>query len=136
MASNEFVRTNSLVRGENPLRPPNEQDELSLKKRNIRVALRLTQSEHDRLTRLAEKSGLSISALIRHLIMGVELKETPPASVLSKFVYEIRKLGILMNQLVALAHAKGFIDEPKLCLLLKDIRELEQIVVQTYTMEK
>ena len=104
-------------------------------KRTVRVELRLTQTEYDRLRTLSEKSGLNISSVIRHLIVGAQLKATPPAELLSEFVWQIRRLGSLLNQLLALAYSKKFMNDREVRTVLDGIRECEKRVVDTYSME-
>lgn len=95
----------------------------------------MTQTEYDRLKTLAAKSGLNISSVIRHLIMGAQLKETPPAEVLSDFVWQVRRLGSLLNQLLAVAYSKKFMNDREVRTVLAGIRECEKLVVDTYSME-
>ena len=49
-----------------------------LRSRPIRVFVRLNESEYKKFLSLVEKSGLSKSAYLRHLINGLQPRDHPP----------------------------------------------------------
>lgn len=49
-----------------------------MRNRTIQLNIRLTKSEHDKLTRNSKKAGLTTSGYIRMLINGYIPKEAPP----------------------------------------------------------
>lgn len=49
-----------------------------MRKRTVQLNIRLTQAEHDLLTRNSRRAGLPTSGYLRMLLHGCQPKETPP----------------------------------------------------------
>lgn len=49
-----------------------------MRKRSVQLNIRLTQAEHDLLTRNSRRAGLTASGYLRMLLHGCQPKETPP----------------------------------------------------------
>lgn len=91
--------------------------------------------DDDELAALNEKvrqSTLSRESFIRASVSGQTVRATPPVDV-PKLVYEVRRVGITLNQLLALANARGLLDVPQLRRALEANRDMEKMVVAAYT---
>ena len=89
----------------------------------------------DELAALNEKvrqSALSRESFIRASVSGQTVLAVPPVDV-PKLVYEVRRVGITLNQLLALANARGLLDVPQLRRALEANRDMEKLVVAAYT---
>lgn len=91
--------------------------------------------DDDELAALNEKvrrSALSRESFIRSSVSGQTIRAAPPVDV-PKLVYEVRRVGISLNQLLALANARGLLDVPQLRRALDANRDMERLVVDAYT---
>lgn len=70
--------------------------------------------------------------LIRRLLEGAEIKEAPPVDV-PLLLREIKRVGNNLNQILALANAKGFLDAPRLKIVVDELREVDRLIFETYT---
>jgi len=84
-----------------------------MRKRDIPIRVRLTDSEADHLNQLVERSGRSREAFLRAMIEGYQLCEKPDPKFY-KAMCEISTIGNNVNQLAAKANTLGFIDAPKI----------------------
>lgn len=103
-----------------------------MRKRSHRVVVYFNDEELADLSEKVQSSNLSREELIRRAIRGVTIKEGPPAD-LPLLIRELRRIGCGLNQLVALAHSKGFLDTPQLRKALESNRAVEKLIVDTYT---
>ena len=78
-------------------------------RREIKIDLRLSESEAALLNRDVKKSGLSREAYLRALIRKMPLKERP-AIEFNEVLHSLRKIGGNLNQIAAAANSKGFVD--------------------------
>lgn len=78
-------------------------------RREIKINLRLNESEAALLNRDVKKSGLSREAYLRSLICKMPLKERPPIE-LTEVLHNLRKIGSNLNQIAKAANTKGFVD--------------------------
>lgn len=62
------------------------------------VPIPFTVQEYQQLTALCQKSGLSVSEVVRSVLSGVELRERPPDD-LRKLYTEINHIGNNINQI-------------------------------------
>ena len=70
-----------------------------------------------RLSNLVRRTRLSREEVVRRLLDGAEIKEAPPADV-PLLLREIKRVGNNINQILALANAKGFLDVPRLKIVV------------------
>ena len=96
-------------------------------KKDIRMELRLTTQEREKLHRLATESDMTASELIREFINNGVVVPRPPAEF-QDFTMALRRLGNNLNQVVALAHAKGILDVLRLNKLIDQLWDLEQYI--------
>lgn len=81
--------------------------DLSFRKHLIKAYL--DDSEYEKFTRIAKCSKCSNSRLVRDMLERAIFVEYPPAEY-DDVLYELRKIGINLNQLAEKAHTFGFID--------------------------
>ena len=77
--------------------------------RTRRCEIRFTESEYHNLMEKAKKAGISVSALIRKSVDDCEVKAAPPAD-LHKLIWEIRRVGNNIDQILMIANARGLLD--------------------------
>ena len=76
-----------------------------MRKREHFIGLWLDDREHRHLLKQCSISGLSTSALIRHSIMGVELRPRPPDAY-AALLRELSAIGNNINQIAHNTNAK------------------------------
>ena len=81
--------------------------DLSFRKHLIKAYL--DDSEYEKITRIAKCSKRSNSQRVRDMLEKAIFVEYPPAEY-DDVLYELRKIGINLNQLAEKAHTFGFID--------------------------
>ena len=81
-----------------------------MRTRSIKISVRLSEKEHEHLLRQAKKSGLSREALVRMLIMGLEVKPVPPDE-LCEIRSQVQVIGNNIHQIARIANGIGSIDK-------------------------
>lgn len=71
--------------------------------------LRINPTTKAKLDKLAEQSGQSRSAVVRHLIDGATIREMPPLEY-HTLLAELRRIGTNLNQIAHTANSTGQID--------------------------
>ena len=102
-----------------------------MKKRTHEIKIRLSQAELDSLNAQVGRTQLSREQFCRNAIRGVAIRENPPAD-LYKLIWEIRRVGNNIDQILTVANAKGLLDVPHLRQSLSDLREVEKLIAATY----
>ena len=74
-----------------------------MRKRNIQIIIRLDKDEHRRFQQMIEKSGLSQTAYIRHMINGLVPSDLPPPDYYN-MMRELHRIGRNLNQIAQKAH--------------------------------
>ncbi len=97
------------------------------------MMLRFTKAEMDTLTKKSRKAGLSREGYCRHILNGVEVKEAPPADV-PMLIREVRRVGYNIDQILKRANSIGLLDVPQLRKDMADLRTVEKLIVDAYTM--
>ena len=123
--------TIQLVRGLAPL-IPRMKGRMCLKKRTNEIKIRLSPAELTTLNEHAKKAGLSREEFCRRAIKGAQIKEAPPAD-LPKLTWEVRRVGSNIDQILKIANARGLLDVPQLRKAISDLRDVEKLIVSTYT---
>lgn len=93
--------------------------------KDARVEIRMTQTERTKLQKLADRSGMTVSELIRNFINNGVVHPRPTVDF-REFTRELRRIGNNLNQVSALAHTKGFIDVVRLNSLMDELWNLER----------
>ena len=102
-----------------------------MRTRNNRIVFYLNDKELATLDRKVKKAGRSREAFIRNAVADIQIKEAPPAD-LHKLIWEIRRVGNNINQLLMIANAKGILNIPDLRKAIDDLREAEKLIVSQY----
>ena len=102
-----------------------------MRKRNHRVVFYLNDKEFEAFEEKAKRSSRSREAFIRKAIEDVQIKELPPAD-LHKLIWEIRRVGNNIDQILMIANAKGILNIPDLRKAIDDLREAEKLIVSQY----
>ena len=103
-----------------------------MRTRNHRVVFYLNDREFEAFEEKAKRSSRSREAFIRRAIQEVQIKELPPAD-LHKLIWEIRRVGNNIDQILMIANAKGILNIPDLRKAIGDLREAEKLIVSQYT---
>lgn len=77
----------------------------TMRYRNIRISLRLNESENNHLMRQVRMSGLKIEPFLRSLIVGHIIKPRPPEEW-PELVRQVSAIGNNINQLVRVANSE------------------------------
>ena len=102
-----------------------------MRTRNHRVVFYLNDKEFEAFEQKAKRSSRSREAFIRRAIQEVQIKELPPAD-LYKLIWEIRRVGNNIDQILMIANSKGILNIPDLRKAISDLREAEKLIVSQY----
>ena len=102
-----------------------------MRTRNHRVVFYLNDREFEAFEEKAKRSSRSREAFIRRAIQEVQIKELPPAD-LHKLIWEIRRVGNNIDQILLIANTKGILNIPDLRKAIDDLREAEKLIVSQY----
>ena len=102
-----------------------------MRTRNHRVVFYLNDREFEAFEEKAKRSSRSREAFIRRAIQEVQIKELPPAD-LHKLIWEIRRVGNNIDQILMIANTKGILNIPDLRKAIDDLREAEKLIVSQY----
>ena len=102
-----------------------------MRTRNHRVVFYLNDKEFEAFEEKAKRSSRSREAFIRRAIQEVQIKELPPAD-LHKLIWEIRRVGNNIDQILMIANTKGILNIPDLRKAIDDLREAEKLIVSQY----
>ena len=102
-----------------------------MKNRTHEIKIRLSQAELESLNAQVAKTRLSREQFCRNAIRGVAIRENPPAD-LHKLIWEIRRVGNNIDQILTIANARGLLDVPYLRKTIADLREAEKLIAATY----
>ena len=104
-----------------------------MRKRNCRVVVYFSKDELDTLTKKIRKSHLSREGFIRAAVADKEIKDGPTADV-PALIQEVRRVGSNLNQILKRANSIGLLDVPQLRKDVADLRTVEKLIVDAYTM--
>ena len=121
-----------LVRGLAPLIPRKSERMVLMRKRNHRIVFYLNDAEFETLESKVKQTSLSREGFIRNLISDVPIQEKPPAD-LHKLIWEIRRVGNNIDQILMIANARGLLDVPQLRKAMADLRDVEKLIADTYS---
>lgn len=91
-----------------------------------RFEVRLTDSEHAKLIRLADRSGISASSAVRFLIRDCKMP-APRTAEVKEEIRLLQKISSNLNQIAAVANTHHKIEDE---LLLKETLEDHHTVLQ------
>lgn len=81
--------------------------------KNNKVQFYLSDKDKHKLDRLAEKSGLTKTAVLTKLIQGCEIKPFPSEELL-KIYKELNNIGTNINQIARIANSNQYISGKKI----------------------
>ena len=100
-------------------------------RRNIKIDLRLSEQEMERLRRDVARSGWSREKYLRALIEHSSIREMPSMDLIS-VLRNLQQINNNMNQVALIANAKGFVDTAayweNVELLKETIHELLEVM--------
>ena len=102
-----------------------------MKKRNHEIKIRISPDELATLSEQVKRAGISREQFCRNAIQGVAIRENPPTD-LYKLIWEIRRVGNNIDQILMIANTKGILNIPDLRKAIDDLREVEKLIVSQY----
>lgn len=84
-----------------------------MRERNHYIGFWLDDKEYDHLNQICAASGLSVSALVRKLIAGTQLRPRPPDQY-AALLRELSAIGNNINQIAYWANAQKSIREAEI----------------------
>ena len=90
-----------------------------MRKREKAILCWLNEKEYEHLKKQAGTSGLTVSALIRKLIMGQEIHQRPPAEI-PELLRQMSAIGNNINQIAKVANSSKFVRQ-------EDIKEIQKM---------
>lgn len=101
-----------------------------MKKRTNGILVRFTEDEKKTVKNKALASGYNVEAFCRESILHGSVAPRPTLDF-HEFTAQLRRIGNNLNQVIALAHTKGFFDKLRLNDLLDELWELEKEAGET-----
>ena len=101
-----------------------------MRKREHFIGLWLDDREYKHLLKQCSISGLNTSALIRHSVMGIELRPRPPDAY-AALLRELSAIGNNANQIAHWANAQRSISEGDIREAAALVREAGRLVKET-----
>ena len=101
-----------------------------MRSRPYYVSFWLDEQEHDHLLQLCADTGLTASALLRHLIAGTELRPKPPQEY-AALLRELSAIGRNVNQIARWANTQEAISEEELSRVLDLVGQAWRLVKDT-----
>ena len=103
-----------------------------MRKRNHRIVFYLNDAEFETLESKVKQTSLSREGFIRNLISDVPIQEKPPADI-HKLIWEVRRVGNNIDQILTIANARGLLDVPQLRKAMTDLRDVDKLIADTYS---
>ena len=101
-----------------------------MRKREHFIGLWLDDAEYRRLLKQCEQSGLSTSALIRHVITGIEIRPRPPDTY-AALLRELSAIGNNVNQIAYWANARRDVTDAEIRNAAALVRDAWRLVKET-----
>ena len=95
-----------------------------MRKREKAILCWLNEKEYEHLKKQAGTSGLTVSVLIRKLIMGQEIRQRPPAEM-PELLRQMSAIGNNINQIAKVANSSKFVRQ-------EDIKEIQKMQSDLY----
>jgi hypothetical protein len=118
-----------------PFPQPRKKIGEKMRRRQNRVEFRLDDQELARFNRAVERSELSQTAYIRHLINNRIPQDRPPPEYF-EVLKELRMIGRNINQIALVANATGIIDAEKYDERHKELIRLILKIIETAEMPR
>ena len=98
-----------------------------MRERNHYIGFWLDDKEYDHLNQICDSSGLNVSALVRKLISGTQLRPRPPDQY-AGLLRELSAIGNNINQIAHWANARRDIRESEVTDAIALVREAWELV--------
>ncbi len=92
--------------------------------KNKTISLRLTENEYDRLKKLSDENGYSVSDFVRKKIFD---KKIINKNVIETFLYHANRIGNNLNQIARYVNTKKSIDKITLEKLIEIEKEISDL---------
>ena len=102
-----------------------------MRKRNHRIVFYLNDDEFEAFDSKVKQASVSRESFIRDAVKGATIRANPPVN-LHKLIWEIRRVGVNLNEILAIANARGLLDVPQLPKALLDLRDVEKLIASAY----
>ena len=96
-------------------------------KRKFEIKIRFTEDELLMLNAKARSCKMNREEYCR-TVLGGSMPTEAPSAEFYQFIHELRRIGANINQLLKVAHTKGFIDAPLLRKTLDNYRSTERMI--------
>ena len=103
-----------------------------MRSRTNQIIIRQSDEKLADLNEKVSRVSGSREQFIRQCISGAVIKEAPYVNV-AKLIWEVRRVGFSLNQILRIANASGLLDMPQLRKALERNREVEVRIVDAYT---
>ena len=103
-----------------------------MRKRTHRIVFYLNDAEFETLESKVKQTSLSREGFIRNLIDDVPIQEKPPADI-HNLIWEVRRVGNNIDQILMIANTKGLLDFPQLRKAMADLRDVEKLIADAYS---
>lgn len=77
------------------------------------------------------RTDYSREEFVRWAIREQTVRESPPAEY-GKILYELRRIGSNLNQLLVIARTHGFVDEREVRMMAEDIQGMDSIFTDAF----
>lgn len=91
----------------------------------------MTDKDFDDLDQKVSRTDYSREEFVRRAIRKQTVRENPPAEY-GKILYELRKIGSNLNQLLVIARTHGFLDEREVRKMAKEVEEMDGIFTDAF----
>ena len=105
---------------------------ISVRKGYKKIEVYFPDAEYEAFLKKVKRTNLSISAFVRKMAADQVIREAPHVDV-PRLWSEIKRVGNNINQLLVLAHTKGFFDKAALTAALEELREVDKLIFDAYT---
>ena len=102
-----------------------------MRKRDHRIVFYLNDDEFEAFDSNVKQASVSRESFIRDAIKGTTIRANPPVD-LHKLIWEIRRVGVNLNEILAIANARGLLDVPQLRNALLDLRDVEKTIIAVF----
>jgi len=103
-----------------------------MRKRNHRIVFYLNDTEFETLESKVKQTSLSREGFIRNLIKDIPIQEKPPADI-HKLIWEVRRVGNNIDQILTIANTRGLLDVPQLRKAMAALRDAEKMIADAYS---
>ena len=105
---------------------------IAVRKGYKKIEVYFPDAEYEAFLKKVKRTNLSISAFVRKMAADQVIREAPHVDV-PRLMIEVKRVGNNLNQLLILAHTKGFFDKAALTAALEKLDEVDKLIFDAYT---